>query len=245
VPHTPPLVGWYSETFDTWRAARGSIDLLHEGVKGNQVPRSVDGRWQKSVLNSKTCKDSHTSRGIADGLVLQRSIGAVREQSIRSGSKKQRLQATRRSKHGAGCLVRMLSFPIFAYLISYSNLNSRSLRACDGPRITNSQVRDVYTSWLAAHAVEHRSLIHLFPSADQYASEAIPDASFGGIRQPRQYPSRVRSPMLTAKLLAGFALSGGGEILIGALFRLNADQSQEHKQSNRGAVLPLTRHSIE
>jgi hypothetical protein len=98
---------------------------------------------------------------------------------------------------------------------------------------------------VAAHAVEHCSLIHLFPSADQYASEATPDACFGGIRQPRLYPSRVRSPMLSAKLLEGFALSGGGEILIGAIFRLNADQSQDHKQSNRGAVLLRTRHSIE
>jgi hypothetical protein len=89
-------------------------------------------------------------------------------------------------------------------------------------RITNSQVHDVNTSWLAALAVEH-SLAN--PLISECRPVRLRMLTLEACGKPRLYPSRVRSPMVSAKLLAGFALSGGGEILIGDLFRLNADQS--------------------
>jgi hypothetical protein len=87
--------------------------------------------------------------------------------------------------------------------------------------------------------LEHQSHAHLFPSSEPYASEATPGGLFGGIRQPRDYPSRVRSPMLSAKFREGFALSGGGENMIRRAFRLNGNRSRG--QSNRGAVLQRVR----
>jgi hypothetical protein len=87
--------------------------------------------------------------------------------------------------------------------------------------------------------LEHPLHAHLFPTSEPVRLRSHSWMLVWRRTAAKTLPDRVRSPVLSAKLHEGFALSGGGENVIRRAFRLNGDRIRW--QSYRGAVLQRVR----